>query len=178
MAREEFSRSALLLGDDAIEKLGHARVALFGLGGVGGYALEALARAGVGELHLIDNDCFSLSNMNRQILATRKTVSRPKVDAAKERVLDINPQAKVFTYPMFYTPETQDQLDFTKFDYVIDAIDTVSGKLALIQQAFRNSVPVISCMGTGNKLDPTAFQVTDISKTAMCPLAQTRLHGK
>ena len=172
MAREEFSRSALLLGDEAIEKLNHASVALFGLGGVGGYALEALTRAGVGQLHLIDNDSFSLSNMNRQILATRKTVGRPKVDAAKERVLDINPQAKVFTYPMFYTPETQDQLDFTKFDYVIDAIDTVSGKLALIQQAFRNSVPVISCMGTGNKLDPTAFQVTDISKTTMCPLAR------
>ena len=172
MAREEFSRAALLLGDPAIEKLSRARVALFGLGGVGGYALEALARAGIGELHLIDNDCFSLSNLNRQILATQKTVGRPKVEAAKERVLDINPQAKVFTYPMFYTPETQNQLDFTKFDYVIDAIDTVSGKLALIQQAFQNSVPVISCMGTGNKLDPTAFQVTDISKTTMCPLAR------
>ena len=172
MAREEFSRAALLLGDSAIEKLSHSSVALFGLGGVGGYALEALARAGVGELHLIDNDCFSLSNLNRQILATQKTVGRPKVDAAKERVLDINPQARVFTYPMFYTPETQDQLDFTRFHYVIDAIDTVSGKLALIQQAFQNSVPVISCMGTGNKLDPTAFQVTDISKTTMCPLAR------
>ena len=172
MAREEFSRAALLLGDSAIEKLSHSRVALFGLGGVGGYALEALARAGVGELHLIDNDCFSLSNLNRQILATQKTVGRPKVEAAKERVLDINPQARVFTYPMFYTPETQDQLDFKQFDYVIDAIDTVSGKLALIQQAFQNSVPVISCMGTGNKLDPTAFQVTDISKTTMCPLAR------
>ena len=172
MAREEFSRAALLLGDSAIEKLSHSRVALFGLGGVGGYALEALARAGVGELHLIDNDCFSLSNLNRQILATQKTVGRPKVEAARERVLDINPQARVFTYPMFYTPETQDQLDFKQFDYVIDAIDTVSGKLALIQQAFQNSVPVISCMGTGNKLDPTAFQVTDISKTTMCPLAR------
>ena len=172
MAREEFSRAALLLGDSAIEKLSHSRVALFGLGGVGGYALEALARAGVGELHLIDNDCFSLSNLNRQILATQKTVGRPKVEAAKERVLDINPQARVFTYPMFYTPETQDQLDFKQFDYVIDAIDTVSGKLALIQQAFQNSVPVISCTGTGNKLDPTAFQVTDISKTTMCPLAR------
>ena len=172
MAREEFSRAALLLGDSAIEKLSHSRVALFGLGGVGGYALEALARAGVGQLHLIDNDSFSLSNLNRQILATQKTVGRPKVDAARERVLDINPQAKVFTYPMFYTPETQDQLDFTRFDYVIDAIDTVSGKLALIQQSFQNSVPVISCMGTGNKLDPTAFQVTDLSKTTMCPLAR------
>ena len=172
MAREEFSRAALLLGDTAIEKLSHARVALFGLGGVGGYALEALARAGVGELHLIDNDSFSLSNLNRQILATQKTVGRPKVEVAKERVLDINPQALVHTYPMFYTPDTKDQLDFSGFDYVIDAIDTVSGKLALIQQACEASVPVISCMGTGNKLDPTAFQVTDLSKTTMCPLAR------
>ena len=172
MAGEEFSRSALLLGEDAIRKLNGCRVALFGLGGVGGYVLEALARAGVGELHLIDNDSFSLSNLNRQILATRKTIGRPKVEAAKERVLDINPQAVVCTYPMFYTPDTADQLDFRKFDYVIDAIDTVSGKLSLIEQACSASVPVISCMGTGNKLDPAAFQVSDLSKTTMCPLAR------
>ena len=172
MAGEEFSRSALLLGQEALDHLRKCRVALFGLGGVGGYALEVLARGGVGELHLIDNDCFSLSNINRQLLATHKTVGRPKVEAAKERVLDINPQAKVFTYPLFYTPDTQDQLDFSRFDYVIDAIDTVSGKLALITQAHEAGVPVISCMGTGNKLDPTAFQVTDLSKTTMCPLAR------
>ena len=172
MAREEFSRSALLLGDSAIEKLGHARVALFGLGGVGGYALEALARAGVGELHLIDNDRFSLSNLNRQILATQKTAGRPKTEVAKERVLDINPQARVFTYSLFITPDTVDQLDFSRFDYVIDAIDTVSGKLALIERAHAACVPVISSMGTGNKLDPSRFQVADISKTSVCPLAR------
>ena len=172
MSAEQFSRSALLLGEDAIKKLNGSSVALFGVGGVGGYALEALARAGVGELHLIDNDCFSLSNLNRQILATYNTVGRPKVDVAKERVLSINPQAKVFTYPIFYTPETKGQLDFSKFDYVIDAIDTVSGKLSLIEQAFAAGVPVISSMGTGNKLDPSGFQVADISKTSVCPLAR------
>ena len=170
--REEFSRSALILGQQAIGQLQASRVALFGLGGVGGYALEALARAGVGELHLIDNDCFGLSNLNRQLLATHSTVGRPKVDVARERVADINPQAKVFTYPLFFTPETADSLDFHNFDYVIDAIDTVSGKLCLIQKATEAGVPVISCMGTGNKLDPTAFQVSDLSKTAMCPLAR------
>ena len=170
--KEEFSRSALILGEDAISRLQSARVALFGLGGVGGYALEALTRAGVGELHLIDNDCFSLSNLNRQLLSTHASVGRPKVEVAKQRVEDINPQARVFTYSLFFTPETADQIDFTGFDYVIDAIDTVSGKLCLIEKAFKAGVPVISCMGTGNKLDPTAFQVSDISKTAMCPLAR------
>ncbi len=170
--REEFSRASLLLGEEAIEKLSRCRVALFGLGGVGGYALEALARGGIGELHLIDNDRFSLSNVNRQLLATQRTVGRSKVEVGKERVLDINPNAAVFTYPLFYTPETAHELDFTKFDYVIDAIDTVSGKLSLITQAHEAGVPVISCMGTGNKLDPTAFQVTDLSKTTMCPLAR------
>ena len=172
MAAEEFSRSALLLGEDAIRRLGQCRVALFGLGGVGGYALEALARGGIGELHLIDNDCFSLSNLNRQILATHRTVGRAKVEVARERVLDINPNARVIVHQMFFTPETADQLDFQAFDYVIDAIDTVSGKIALIRKAFEAGVPVISCMGTGNKLDPSRFQVADLSKTAMCPLAR------
>ena len=172
MRKEEFSRSALLLGEEAIKKLNGSSVALFGLGGVGGYALEALARAGVGELHLIDNDCFSLSNLNRQILATHSSVGRSKVEVAKERVLDINPQAKVFTYSIFYREETADQLDFSKFNYVIDAIDTVSGKLSLIERAFAAGVPVISSMGTGNKLDPSAFMVSDISKTSVCPLAR------
>ena len=170
--KEEFSRSALILGEQAIEKLQSARVALFGLGGVGGYALEALARAGVGHLCLIDNDRFSLSNLNRQLLATHRSVGRPKVEVAMERVLDINPQAQVTPCPLFFTPETADQLDFSGFDYVIDAIDTVSGKLCLIEKAVQAGVPVISCMGTGNKLDPTAFQVSDLSKTAMCPLAR------
>ena len=170
--KEEFSRAGLLLGEAALEKLSASRVALFGLGGVGGYALEALARGGVGELHLIDNDCFGPSNLNRQILATRKTIGRPKVEVGKERVLDINPDARVYTHSLFYTPETADQLDFSGFDYVIDAIDTVSGKLCLIQQAHDAGVPVISCMGTGNKLDPSAFQVADLSKTSTCPLAR------
>ena len=172
MVREEFSRSALLMGDSAVEKLQKARVALFGVGGVGGYALEALARAGIGELHLIDNDRFSLSNLNRQILATRETVGRPKVEVAKERVLAINPQAVVHLHSLFVTPDTVDQLDFSRFDYVIDAIDTVSGKLAIIERAYAASVPVISSMGTGNKLDPTRFEVADISKTSVCPLAR------
>lgn len=170
--KEEFSRTALLLGEDALQRLQKARVALFGLGGVGGYTLEALARSGIGELHLIDNDCFSLSNLNRQLLATHATVGRSKVDVAKERVLDINPHAVVHTYPIFYTPDTADQLDFSAFDYVIDAIDTVSGKLSLIERAFAAGVPVISCMGTGNKLEPAGFVCTDLSKTSMCPLAR------
>ncbi len=170
--KEEFSRTGLLLGEEALERLQKARVALFGLGGVGGYTLEALARSGIGELHLIDNDCFSLSNLNRQILATHATVGRPKVEVAKERVLSINPEAAVYTYPIFYTPDTADQLDFSAFDYVIDAIDTVSGKLSLIERAFAAGVPVISCMGTGNKLDPAGFICTDLSKTSMCPLAR------
>ena len=169
---EELSRMELLLGREAIERLRQAKVALFGLGGVGGYALEALARGGIGELHLIDNDCFSRSNLNRQILATQSTVGESKVEIARRRVLDINPRAQVKTYPMFFTPDTADQMDFTGLSYVIDAIDTVSGKLALIQKACEAGVPVISCMGTGNKLDPSRFQVADLSKTAMDPLAR------
>lgn len=170
--REELSRTGLLLGEEALDRLSRARVALFGLGGVGGYALEALARSGIGQLDLIDNDVFSLSNLNRQLLAIQDTVGRPKVQVAKERVLQINPQARVRTHALFFTPETADLLDFSQFDYVIDAIDTVSGKLCLIERAFAAGTPVISCMGTGNKLDPTRFQVSDISKTAMDPLAR------
>ena len=170
--REELSRTGLLLGEEALDRLSRARVALFGLGGVGGYALEALARSGIGQLDLIDNDVFSLSNLNRQLLAIQDTVGRPKVQVAKERVLQINPRANVRTHALFFTPETADQLDFSQFDYVIDAIDTVSGKLCLIERAFAAGTPVISCMGTGNKLDPTRFQVSDISKTAMDPLAR------
>ena len=169
---EQFLRTAFLLGSDAMEKLRNARVAVFGLGGVGGYTVEALARGGIGRLDLIDNDTVSRSNINRQILATHSTLGLPKTEAAKRRVLDINPSAEVRTYDVFYTPETADQFDFTQYDYIVDAIDTVTGKLCLVQQAVAAGTPIICCMGTGNKLDPTRFEVTDISKTTMCPLAR------
>ena len=169
---EQFSRSQLLLGGDAMTKLAGARVAVFGVGGVGGYTVEALARCGVGMLDLIDNDSVSISNLNRQILATHSTVGRLKVDVARERVLDINPACVVRTYPCFYLPDTADQFDFTQYDYIVDAIDTVTGKLLLAERAAEANTPIISAMGTGNKLDPTAFQVADISQTSMCPLAR------
>lgn len=170
--REEFSRTAFLLGEEAMDRLAKARVAVFGLGGVGGYVVEALARGGIGALDLIDNDTVSVSNINRQILATRATVGSPKVEAAKERLLQINPELKIATYQTFYTPATADQFDFAQYDYIVDAIDTVTGKLELISRAYAVNTPVISCMGTGNKLDASAFEVTDISKTTMCPLAR------
>ena len=169
---EQFLRTEMLLGRDAIEKLHSARVAVFGLGGVGGYAVEALARSGVGSLDLIDSDIVSISNLNRQILAAHSTVGMLKVDAARQRVLDINPACVVRTYPIFYTPETADSFDFTEYDYIVDAIDTVTGKLALVERAVAVNKPIICCMGTGNKLDASAFQVADISKTSMCPLAR------
>ena len=170
--REEFSRTALLLGADAMERLHKARVAVFGVGGVGGYTVEALARSGIGALDLIDSDTVSLSNINRQILATHSTVGMLKVEAAKQRILDINPDAVVRTYPIFYTPETAEQFDFTMYDYIIDAIDTVTGKLALVERATQAGTPIICCMGAGNKLDAAAFEVSDLSKTTMCPLAR------
>ena len=170
--REQFIRTEMLLGAEALARLQRARVALFGLGGVGGYALEALARSGIGQLDLIDNDTVSVSNLNRQILATHSTVGMPKVEAGKRRVLDINPDCVVRTYPLFYTPDTAGSFDFSQYDYVVDAIDTVTGKLALVQQAHDAAVPIISCMGTGNKLDASQFEVADISKTSMCPLAR------
>ena len=170
--KEEFLRTAMLLGEDAVAKLNQARVAIFGIGGVGGYTLEALARAGVGALDLIDNDTVSRSNINRQILATHSTVGMEKVEAGKRRVLDINPECVVRTWQVFYTPETADQFDFTQYDYIVDAIDTVTGKLLLVQAAKAAGTPIICCMGTGNKLDASAFQVEDISKTSMCPLAR------
>ena len=154
--REQFIRTEMLLGAEALERLQNARVALFGLGGVGGYTLEALTRSGVGQLDLIDNDTVSLSNLNRQILATYDTVGMRKVDAAKQRVLSINPACVVRTYAVFYTPETAGQFDFTQYDYIVDAIDTVTGKLALVQNAHDAGTPIISCMGTGNKLDASA----------------------
>ena len=169
---EQFLRTEMLLGRDAIEKLHSARVAVFGLGGVGGYAVEALARSGVGSLDLVDNDTVSVSNLNRQILATHSTVGMLKVDAARQRVLDINPACNVKIYPIFYTPDTADQFDFAQYDYIVDAIDTVTGKLALVERAKAADTPIICCMGTGNKLDASAFRVADISKTTMCPLAR------
>ena len=170
--KEEFFRTAMLLGEDAVAKLHSARVAVFGIGGVGGYTVEALARAGIGQIDLIDSDNVSLSNINRQILATHSTVGVLKVEAGRRRILDINPDAVVRTWPIFYTPETADQFDFTQYDYIVDAIDTVTGKLALAERATQAGTPIISCMGTGNKLDATAFEVADISKTSMCPLAR------
>ena len=170
--KDEFFRTAMLLGNDAMERLHKARVAVFGIGGVGGYTVEALARAGIGQLDLIDSDTVSLSNINRQLLATHSTVGMPKVEAAKRRILDINPDAVVRTWPVFYGPDTAEQFDFTQYDYIVDAIDTVTGKLQLVERATQAGTPVICCMGTGNKLDPTAFQVSDISKTSMCPLAR------
>ena len=169
---EQFARTELLLGREAMERLFRARVAVFGLGGVGGYAVEALARSGVGTLDLIDDDTVNLTNLNRQIIATHETLGRHKVDAARERVLSINPGAVVHTYKTFFLPETAGQFDFTQFDYVVDAIDTVTGKLMLVEAAQRAGTPVISCMGAGNKLDPTAFEVTDLSRTSVCPLAR------
>ena len=170
--REEFSRMGLLLGEEALSRLENARVAVFGLGGVGGYTVEALARGGIGKLDLIDSDTVSVSNRNRQLLATRSTLGLPKVEAAKRRVLDINELAEVRTFQVFYNAETAHLFDFTEYDYIVDAIDTVTGKLQLIEQAVAAGTPIISCMGTGNKLDPTAFRVSDISKTTMCPLAR------
>ena len=169
---EQFLRTEMLLGSDALVRLQKARVAVFGLGGVGGYTVEALSRSGVGSLDLIDSDSVSVSNLNRQILATHSTVGMRKVDAARQRVLDINPDCNVRTYPIFYTPETADQFDFTQYDYIVDAIDTVTGKLALVERARDAGSPIICCMGTGNKLDASAFRVADISKTSMCPLAR------
>ena len=169
---EQFSRTGLLLGEEALERLHNARVAIFGLGGVGGYAVEALARAGIGTFDLFDHDTISISNLNRQILATWTTVGMQKVEAARQRILAVNPSATVYAHPVFYGPDTASEFDFSEYDYIIDAIDTVTGKLAIIQNAVAADVPVVSCMGTGNKLDASALQVTDISKTTCCPLAR------
>ena len=169
---DQFIRMRMLLGREAMERLAASRVAVFGIGGVGGYVVEALARSGVGALDLVDHDTVSLSNLNRQIIATHNTLGQLKVDAARERILSINPQCVVRTHPTFYLPNTADQFDFTQFDYVVDAIDTVTGKLLLVQQAHDTGTRIISSMGTGNKRDPTAFEVTDINKTTFCPLAR------
>lgn len=167
-----FSRTEILLGKEAVKKLQSAHVAVFGVGGVGGYVVEALARSGIGTLTLIDNDKVSLSNLNRQIIALHSTIGKYKTEVAKARIEDINPNANVYTRELFVLPETIEEIDFSGFDYVVDAIDTVRGKLAIIQSAKEKNIPVISAMGAGNKLNATAFCVKDISKTSGCPLAR------
>lgn len=169
---DAFSRTRLLLGSAAMEKLKNSRVAVFGLGGVGGYTVEALARSGVGALDLIDHDTISLTNINRQLLATLDTVGMSKAEAARQRVLSINPDAHVTARPVFYSPDTADDFDFSQYDYIVDAVDTVTAKLALITAAKAAGTPILSCMGTGNKLNPSLFQITDIAKTSVCPLAR------
>lgn len=169
---QPFSRTELLLGGNGVKRLRDASVAVFGIGGVGGYVVEALARSGVGCLHLIDHDKVSVSNLNRQIIAVTSTVGRYKVDVARERILDINPEAEVHVHRTFYMPDMPEKLDFTQYDYVVDAIDTVTGKLAIIMQAKQTGVPVISSMGAGNKLEASAFEVADIYQTSVCPLAK------
>ena len=168
----QFSRTDLLFGKEAMEKLAGSRVAVFGIGGVGGYTVEALVRSGVGAIDLIDDDKVCLTNLNRQIIATRSTVGKYKVDVMKERILDINPKAEVNVHKCFYLPETKDEFDFSKYDYVVDAVDTVTAKIQLVMEAKEAGVPIISSMGAGNKFDPTAFQVADIYKTSVCPLAK------
>lgn len=169
---EIFSRTELLLGREAMERLKASRVAVFGVGGVGGYTVEALARSGVGSIDLIDNDVVSESNINRQIIALRSTIGQYKTDAAKARIADINPDCTVTAHKLFFMPDTAYLIDFSQYDYVVDAIDTVTGKIEIIMRAKEAGVPVISSMGAGNKLDPTAFEVTDIYKTSVCPLAR------
>ncbi|MCH5200256.1 MAG: tRNA threonylcarbamoyladenosine dehydratase [Oscillospiraceae bacterium] len=170
--QQQFSRTALIFGKEAMDKLSSSRVAVFGIGGVGGYAVEALARSGIGALDLIDSDTVCLTNLNRQIIATHSTIGKYKVEAAQERIHDINPHCTVTTYKTFYMPDTADMFDFTQYDYIIDAIDTVTGKLTLIVNAEAAGTPIISSMGAGNKTDPTAFEVADIFDTSVCPLAK------
>jgi len=169
---EQFTRTALIFGNEGMEKLASARVAVFGIGGVGGFTVEALARSGVGAIDLIDDDKVSISNINRQIIASHSTIGKYKVDAAAERIRDIAPSCRVTTHRMFFMPETADKFDFSQYDYVVDAIDTVTGKIEIIMRAKAAGVPVISSMGAGNKVDPTAFEVADIYKTSVCPLAR------
>ena len=168
----QFSRTELLLGKAAMEKLSHSKVAVFGVGGVGGYVCEALARSGVGYFELIDNDQVSLTNLNRQIIATHKTLGRDKVEVMRERILDINPEAEVTVYKRFFLPENADEFPFGEYDYIVDAVDTVTAKIELVVRANKLNIPIISSMGTGNKLEPMKFEVTDIYKTSVCPLAK------
>ena len=168
----QFSRTELLIGKEGLNKLTQSCVAVFGIGGVGGYVVEALVRSGVGSLVLIDNDKVALTNLNRQIIATQKTLGQYKVDVAEERAKEINPGVNIQTFKTFYTPETSGEFDFTKYDYVVDAIDTTSGKLELIEQSKKANVPIICSMGAGNKMHPELFEIADISKTSVCPLAK------
>lgn len=174
--KEIFSRSALLLGEEGIEKLNRSKVAIFGVGGVGGYVVEALARSGVGHFVLVDNDDVNITNINRQIIATTKTIGRDKVEVMRERIQEINPEADVEIRKCFYLPENADTFDFSDYSYVVDAVDTVTAKLEIITRAKDAGVPVISSMGAGNKLDPTKFEVADIYKTSVCPLAKVMRH--
>ncbi len=168
----QFTRTEMLIGTDSLNKLFKSRVAVFGIGGVGGYVVEALARAGVGNIDLIDNDDINITNINRQIFALNSTIGKPKVEVARDRILDINPEIKVRAYKKFFSPETSFEFDFSQYDYVIDAIDSVSGKIELIIKSQRENIPIISSMGTGNKLHPEMFEITDIYKTSVCPLAK------
>lgn len=172
MEENQFSRTQLLLGEAAIQRLKKRRVAVFGVGGVGGYTAEALARSGIGEIDVIDNDTISLTNLNRQIIALHSTLGMLKVDAAKTRLLDINPELTVNTHNVFFTADNADAFDFTEYDYIVDAVDTVSAKIELVLRADEAGVPIISAMGAGNKLDPARFEVSDIYKTSVCPLAR------
>ncbi|MDE6781385.1 MAG: tRNA threonylcarbamoyladenosine dehydratase [Ruminococcus sp.] len=169
---EQFKRTELLLGTEAMEILRQSRVAVFGIGGVGGHTAEALVRSGIGAIDLIDNDDVCISNINRQIFATLSTVGLPKTQAAKKRLLDINPDCKITEHNIFFMPENSGMIDFTQYDYVVDAIDTITGKIEIITRSQKSGVPVISSMGAGNKLDPTAFEVADLYKTSVCPLAR------
>ncbi|MEA4971727.1 MAG: tRNA threonylcarbamoyladenosine dehydratase [Candidatus Metalachnospira sp.] len=168
----QFSRTELLIGEEALEKLHNAKVAVFGVGGVGGFAVEALARSGIGHFVLIDNDTVSLTNLNRQIIALHSTIGKYKTEVMKQRIADINPNADVEIHDCFYLPENKDEFDFSKYSYVIDAVDTVAAKLSIIEEAKKYNIPVISSMGAGNKLNPTMFEIADISKTSVCPLAK------
>lgn len=170
--QEQFSRTGLLLGEEAMERLSHARIAVFGIGGVGGYVCEALVRSGVGAFDLIDNDKVCLSNLNRQIIATHQTIGRYKTDVMKERMLSVNPQADIRLHHCFFLPENAHEIPFTEYDYIVDAVDTVTAKIELVMQAQEYGVPIISSMGAGNKLDGSRFQVADIYKTKVCPLAK------
>lgn len=170
--QDQFSRSTILFGEEAIERLKNSRVAVFGVGGVGGYTVEALVRSGVGAIDVIDDDKICLTNLNRQIFALRSTVGRDKVDVAEERIHAINPNCKVYKHKTFFLPENETEFDFTRYDYVVDTIDTVTGKIALVMKAQEAGTPIISCMGAGNKTDPTAFRVADIYETSVCPLAK------
>ena len=169
---DQFSRTELIFGKDAMEKLSNSRIAVFGIGGVGSYTAEALVRSGVGAIDIFDDDKVCITNINRQLFATRKTVDKYKVDVAEERLLEINPNVKITKHNIFFTNENADEINFSKFDYIVDAIDTVTGKIALAMKAQENNVPIISAMGAGNKVDPTRFEVSDIYKTEVCPLAK------